>query len=487
MNLLKKILIALVVVIALIGAYVAWSIHGTSAQFTLDETTGSRPKLADPDEQTIPTIKTADPIGWKDGEMPVAAQGLQVSRFADKLDHPRTVVTLENGDVLVAETNSPPQGDGGGITGIVMRYLFRKVGAGGPSPNKIVLLRDGDGDGKAEQRFVMENPALDSPFGMAYRDGRLLVANHNAVLSFPYALGQTALTGKPEKLMDLPGGGNHWARNLLLNPDGSLLYVTVGSSSNIAENGIDIEKGRATIHEYDFAKKRSREFAGGLRNPNGLDWNPNSEELWTTVNERDMLGSDLVPDYLTNVPFGANYGWPWAYWKKNIDWRVEAPMPEYLMEYVRKPEYGLGAHVAALGLAFSKGGNRMGGKFASGAFVARHGSWNRRPLSGYDVVFVGFDDRGNVLKQPPVPVLTGFLTDDEKARGRPTWVAFAKDGALLVSDDTGGVIWRVVAPGAQPATAPVLLPKRTAPPQPKGTGRYIMKPNAESDLVKPTP
>lgn len=485
MNLIKKILIAILVIIALVGGYIAWSIHGKSAQFTLDETTGPRPKLADPDEQSIPTIRTADPIGWKDGESPVAAQGLQVTRFADKLDHPRTVVTLPNGDVLVAETNSPPRGDGGGITGAVMGYLFRKVGAGGPSPNKIVLLRDGDGDGKAEQRFVMKNPALDSPFGMALRDDRLLVGNHNAVLSFPYKLGDTTLTGKPEKLMDLPGGGNHWARNLILSPDNSLLYVTVGSSSNIAENDIDAEQGRASIHEYDFAKKRSREYASGLRNPNGLDWNPNSEELWTTVNERDMLGSDLVPDYLTNVPFGANYGWPWAYWKKNIDWRVEAPMPEYLMEYVRKPEYGLGAHVAPLGLAFAKGGNRMGGKFASGAFVARHGSWNRRPLAGYDVVFVAFDDHGNVLKQPPVPVLTGFLTSDEKARGRPTWVAFAKDGALLVSDDTGGVIWRVIAPGAQPAAAAVTLPKRTAPPQPKGTGKFIMRPNADSDLVKP--
>lgn len=484
MNLFKKILISLVVILVLVGAYVAWSVRGTPAQFALNDTTGPRPKLADPDEQTIPTIKTADPIGWKDGEAPVAAEGLQVTRFADKLDHPRTVFPLPNGDVLVAETNSPPR-DVGGVTGIVMNFLMKQVGAGGPSPNKIVLLRDGDGDGRAEQRFVMENPALDSPFGMAFRDGRLLVANHNAVLSFPYQLGQTTLSGKPEKLMDLPGGGNHWARNLLLSPDGTQLFVTVGSASNIAEGGIEAERGRAAIHEYDFAKKRSREFAGGLRNPNGLDFNPNSEELWTVVNERDQLGSDLVPDYLTNVPFGSNYGWPWAYWKKNIDWRVKEPMPEYLMDYVRKPEYGLGAHVAPLGLAFARGGNLMGDKFQQGAFIARHGSWNRRPLSGYDVVFVKFDALGNVLPKPPVPVLTGFLTEDQKARGRPTWVAFAKDGALLVSDDTGGVIWRVTAPGAKPAAEVKPLPKRAAPPQPKGTGKFIMKPNADSDLVKP--
>ncbi|MFY7836652.1 MAG: PQQ-dependent sugar dehydrogenase [Novosphingobium sp.] len=484
MNIIKKILITIIVIIAIVGAWVAWSIRGPAAEFSTNDTTGPKPKLAEPNEQTIPTIKTADPVGWKDGEAPVAAQGLAVMRFADKLDHPRTIYTMPNGDVLVAETNSPPR-ESSGITGAVMGYLFRKVGAGGPSPNKIVLLRDADGNGTAEQRFVMENSALASPAGMAFREGRLLVANHNAVLSFPYEPGQTALTGTPEKLMDLPGGGNHWVRNLLLSPDGAKLYVTVGSASNIAEGGIEAEAGRASIHEYDFAKKKSVEYAGGLRNPNGLDFNPHSEELWTTVNERDMLGPDLVPDYLASVPFGSNFGWPWVYWKKNIDWRVKAPMPEYMMDYVRKPDYALGSHVAPLGLTFAKGGNLMGAAFQNGAFVARHGSWNRRPLAGYDVVFVKFDERGNVLAQPPVPVLTGFLNAEDAARGRPTWVAFAKDGALLVSDDTGGVIWRVVAPGAAPAAAIAPLPKRVAPPQGKGTGKFIMKPNADSDLVKP--
>ncbi|HQS68821.1 MAG: sorbosone dehydrogenase [Novosphingobium sp. 28-62-57] len=484
MNLIKTIAAMLATVIAIAGVWVAWSVRGPEAEFALSETTGPRPKLAEPDEQTVPSIKTAEPVGWKDGELPVAAQGLQVSRFADKLDHPRTMFTMPNGDVLVALTNSPPR-DESGITGMVMGFLMKKVGAGGPSPNKIVLLRDADGDGTAEQRFEMSNPALSSPAGMAFRDGRLLVANHDAVLSFPYQPGQTALTGNPEKLMDLPGGGNHWVRNLLLTPDGAKLFVTVGSASNIAEGGIEAEAGRATIHQYDFASKKSIEYAGGLRNPNGLDFNPHSEELWTTVNERDMLGPDLVPDYLTNVPFGSNYGWPWVYWKQNMDWRVKPPMPQYLLDYVRKPEYGLGSHVAPLGLAFAKGGNLMGAKFSQGAFVARHGSWNRRPLAGYDVVFVRFDERGNVLKQPPLPVLTGFLNADQAAHGRPTWVAFAKDGALLVSDDTGGVIWRVVAPGAAPAPAITPLPKRVAPPQGKGSGKFIMKPNAESDLMKP--
>jgi glucose/arabinose dehydrogenase len=486
MTLVRKILIGLVLFIAAVGLFLYWAVRGDPAQYSLDQLSGPKPTLAEPAPQTIPTVVTADPVGWKASEAPVAAQGLTVTRFADGLEHPRTVVTLSNGDVLVAETNSPPSRGPGGITGMVMNYLFKKVGAGGPSPNKIVLLRDGDGDGKAEQRFVMTNPALNSPFGMVYRDGHLIIANHDAVLSYPYQLGDTSLPGKPEKLMDLPGGGNHWARNLLLSADGNSLFVTVGSSSNIAENGLDAEKGRAAIHEYDFTKHKPREYAGGLRNPNGLDFNPRSGELWTVVNERDMLGSDLVPDYLTNVPLGAQYGWPWAYWKKNIDWRVKEPMPEYMLEYTRKPEYGLGSHVAPLGLAFARGGNLMGDRFASGAFIARHGSWNRRPLSGYDVVFVRFDNLGNVLSSPPVPVLSGFLTDKGAAHGRPTWVAFAKDGALLVSDDVGGVIWRVVAPGAKPAAAIEAIAATPLPPQRK-MGRIVVRPDTESALSKPNP
>ncbi|MCW1382244.1 sorbosone dehydrogenase family protein [Novosphingobium sp. KCTC 2891] len=487
MSLLKKILVGALVLVVAVGLFLVWVLRGDTAQYPLADTTGPKPKLAEPAPQTFPTLGLAKPIGWKAGEAPVAAQGLTVSRFADGLDHPRSVVVLPNGDVLVAETNGPKSDGPGGITGLVMGYLMNAVGAGEASPNKIVLLRDANGDGKAEQRFVIANPALDSPFGMVLREGRLYVANHNAVVSWPYQLGQTTLSGTPEKLMDLPGGGNHWVRNLALSPDGNRLYVTVGSSSNIAENGIDKEKGRAAIHEYDFTRKSAREYASGLRNPNGLDFNPRTGELWTVVNERDMLGSDLVPDYLTNVPLGVTYGWPWAYWKKNIDWRVQEPMPEYTLEYVRKPEYALGAHTAPLGLAFARGGNVMGSRFASGAFIARHGSWNRKPLSGYDVVFVRFDDRGNVLPNQPVPVLTGFLDKDGKAHGRPTWVAFAKDGALLVSDDTGGVIWRVTAPGAAPAAAIAEIPSTPLPAKPKGTGKFIARPDENSDLTKPQP
>jgi glucose/arabinose dehydrogenase len=426
-----------------------------TADLTLAQTTGPRPTLAEADAETIPTVKIAEPIGWKAGEAPTPAAGLAVTRFAEGLAHPRTVYALPNGDVLVAETNSQPR-SGGGIEAMVAKWLFRKAGAGVPSPDRIQLLRDADGDGRAEQKFLFRQ-GLKSPFGMAYREtpegAQLLVANTDAVLSFPFKLGETALAGQPTKLMDLPGGANHWARNLLLSPDGAKLYVSVGSASNIAEKGIDKEKGRAAIHEYDFAKKSHRIFSAGLRNPNGMDWNPASGELWTVVNERDMLGSDLVPDYLTNVPFGSHYGWPWVYWRDTLDMRVEEPAPEYVLSYIRRPEYALGSHVAPLGLVFARGGHLLGPRFANGAFIARHGSWNRKPLSGYDVVFVAFDARGNDLPARPVPVLSGFLTGDGKTRGRPTWVAWARDGALLVSDDTGGVIWRVVAPGASPAAA----------------------------------
>jgi glucose/arabinose dehydrogenase len=340
-----------------------------------------------------------------------------------------------------------------------------RVGAGGPSPDKIVLLRDGDGDGKAEQRFSFREKDLASPSGMAWGAGKLYVANHNAVLAFDFTPGATALTGAPKKLMDLPGGGNHWMRNLLLSPDGKKLYIAVGSSSNIGENGMDQEANRAAILELDLASGRHRLYAGGLRNPNGMAWNPSTGELWTVVNERDMLGPDLVPDYLTNVPVGAQYGWPWVYWKDIQDWRVKDPVPDFLTEYTRKPEYALGAHVAALGLLFSTGGNLMGGNYANGAFIARHGSWNRKPLSGYDVIFVPFDANGNPKGQAR-PILTGFLTaKGDEAHGRPVWLAWDKTGGLLVSDDTAGIIWRVLSPGATPSVAPKPVASTPLPPR----------------------
>lgn len=450
----RKLLVALSVFLLVFGGFFFWIWRGTPAEHTTDELSGKDPVIVAAKSEVIPSVTIARPVGWAKGEAPVAAKGLEVKRFAEGLDHPRVIYTLPNGDVVVAEADSPSSGTGGGITGWIAQKLMERAGARGDSPDKLVLLRDGNNDGVAEQQFtLLEGKHLASPSGLAWADDRLYVGNHDAVIVFDYKLGETAISGEPRKVMDLPAAGNHWMRNLLLSPDGNQLFVAVGSSSNIAENGLEIEKGRAAIWEKDLTKDGfPRQFAQGLRNPNGLAWNPATGELWTTVNERDQLGPDLVPDYLTNVPVGAHYGWPWIYYKAHTDTRVKWAPPEYIDDYVRKPEFALGAHVAALGLAFDTGGERMGPNLVSGAFIARHGSWNRTPPAGYDVVFVKFDANGNPLGLP-VPVLTGFLKDDGNTRGRPTWVAFAKDGALLVSDDTGGIIWRVIAPGAGPSAA----------------------------------
>ena len=451
MTTLRNIGIGLLVIIVIIAIGIAILMRGTSATLSVDEVSGTDPTLVEPDEGLFPTIDVAEPVGWAKGEVPEAAKGLQVQRFAEDLDHPRIMYRLPNGDILVTLTNSPPR-DVGGIEGFIMKRLMGKAGAGEPSPNKLVLLRDTNGDGRADVKKVVREAGLDSPSGVAYRDGTLYVANHNALIAFDYELGSTQISGKPRKLLDLPGGGNHWMRNIVLSPDGENLYIAVGSATNIGDDGMEAEEGRATIWEYDLESGSARPYATGLRNPNGLAWNPMSGELWTTVNERDMLGGDLVPDYLTNVPIGANYGWPWVYYKNTIDRRVKAPMPNFLTEYARYPEYALGPHVAALGLAFTGEGNRMGDQFARGAFIARHGSWNRKPPSGYDVVFVRFDERGNPTGKP-IKVLDSFLDGDGEARGRPTWVEWANDGSLLISDDTAGIIWRVVAPGAKPTPA----------------------------------
>ena len=451
MTTLRNIGIGLLVIIVIIAIGIAILMRGTSATLSVDEVSGTDPTLVEPDEGLFPTIDVAEPVGWAKGEVPEAAKGLQVQRFAEDLDHPRIMYRLPNGDILVTLTNSPPR-DVGGIEGFIMKRLMGKAGAGEPSPNKLVLLRDTNGDGRADVKKVVREAGLDSPSGVAYRDGTLYVANHNALIAFDYELGSTQISGKPRKLLDLPGGGNHWMRNIVLSPDGENLYIAVGSATNIGDDGMEAEEGRATIWEYDLESGSARPYATGLRNPNGLAWNPMSGELWTTVNERDMLGGDLVPDYLTNVPIGANYGWPWVYYKNTIDRRVKAPMPNFLTEYARYREYALGPHVAALGLAFTGEGNRMGDQFARGAFIARHGSWNRKPPSGYDVVFVRFDERGNPTGKP-IKVLDSFLDGDGEARGRPTWVEWANDGSLLISDDTAGIIWRVVAPGAKPTPA----------------------------------
>ncbi len=467
MAIFRKIAIALLVFLAVAGGALWFLSRGDTADLSVDAVAGTDPVLQEGDPQSVPTVQIAEPVGWKAGEAPDAAKGLEVVRFAEGLDHPRIIYTLPNGDVLVTLTRAPKKegGDGGimgTIRGWIEGFLFAKAGSAGESPNQIVLLRDEDGDGTAEKQVVLLSEGLDSPSGMGWLDGTLYVANHNAVLAFPYTLGTEAVTSTPRKLMDLPGGGGHWMRNLEVAPDGTSLYVAVGSVSNIGEAGMAVEEGRAMIWQYDLEKGRQRQFAVGLRNPNGMDFSPWTGELWTTVNERDMLGSDLVPDYLTNVPVGAQYGWPWIYYKSNFDRRVEAPMPRFLQEYTRNPEYALGPHVAALGLVFNREGHRMGEGFASGAFIARHGSWNRKPPSGYDVVYVDFDARGNPTGKP-VPVLTGFLKSDGTTRGRPTWVEWAGDGALLVSDDTAGIIWRVQSPDATPGAAIARLESNPLP------------------------
>ncbi|APE27527.1 PQQ-dependent sugar dehydrogenase [Aurantiacibacter gangjinensis] len=453
MSLLKKILLAILILL-LIGAAVLWYLfQGDTAQYTLEQTTGTDPTLAEPDPQLVPTVDIAEPIGWAEGAAPTAAEGLTVNRFAEGLDHPRVVYAMPNGDVLVTLTAAPP-GDvaGGWLTNFVAGILFDRAGSGGESANQLILLRDTDEDGVADEQHVLREDDMDSPSGIAWADGNLYIANHNAVLRFDYEEGANAVTGEPEKLADLPPAGNHWMRNLILSEDDERLYIAVGSASNIGEGGMDIEDGRAAIHELDLASGSARLFGAGLRNPNGMAFNPWTGELWTTVNERDMLGSDLVPDYLTNVPIGVHYGWPWVYWNDVIDERVEAPMPQFLTEYTRTPVYAMGAHVAALGLVFTEEGTRMGSRFGQGAFIARHGSWNRKPPSGYDVVFVRFDERGNPVGEP-INVLDPFLAGDGQTYGRPTWVEWDRTGALLVSDDTAGIIWRVIAPEAEPAAA----------------------------------
>ena len=456
MGILRKLAIAVLVFLVVSGGLIFYLSRGDEAELSVDAVAGVEPTLQEPKAESFPTVEIAKPVGWAEGQAPEAAEGLEVTRFAEGLEHPRVLYALPNGDVLVTLTRAPAKQDDGGvlatIRGWIEEYLLGEAGATGESPNQIVLLRDADGDGVAEVQTTILSDGLDSPSGMSWHDGTLYVANHNALLAWDYELGSEAVTGEPRKLMDLAPGGGHWMRNIEIHPDGDRIYIAVGSVSNICESGMAVEEGRAMIWEYTLATGSYRPYAQGLRNPNGLDFSPWSGELWTTVNERDMLGSDLVPDYLTNVPIGAHYGWPWIYYRDNFDRRVEAPMPRFLDNYVRNPEFALGPHVAALGLVFTKEGHRMGGEFASGAFVARHGSWNRKPPSGYDVVYVAFDERGSPQGKP-VPVLTGFLNGDGTTKGRPTWVEWAGDGSLLVSDDTAGIIWRTYAPDSEPGAA----------------------------------
>jgi len=424
---------------------------GESARIATRDATGPDPALPAPVDTLIPTVRIAPAVGWQAGERPVAAPGFAVTAFATGFEHPRWLYVLPNGDVLVAETNGPAGKSGfKGIKGAVMGKVMKEAGAGVPSPERISLLRDADGDGVAETKTAFLQ-GLHSPFGMALVGDTLYVANANALLKFPYAAGATSIASPGTKVVDLPGKGeelnHHWTKSLVANADGSKLYVGVGSNSNAAEHGMEVEADRAAILEVDPATGATRVYASGLRNPVGLDWHPRTGVLHAVVNERDELGSDLVPDYLTSVREGAFYGWPYSYWGQHVDARVDPPNPALVAGAV-KPDFALGNHVAPLGLAFYDG-TLLPARYRDGAFVGLHGSWNRDPLSGYKVVFVPF--AGGRPAQPMEDVLTGFVDAEGKARGRPVGVAVAKDGALLVADDVGNVVWRVVPAGAASA------------------------------------
>jgi glucose/arabinose dehydrogenase len=406
---------------------------------------GPNPTLVEPVHSLIPTINVAKATGWATGTKPVAATGLQVNALATGLDHPRWLHVLPNGDVLVAESRAPERPEEGkGFKAKVMGYFMKKAGSAGKSANRITLLRDADGDGAAEVKSVFLD-GLNSPFGMALVGDQLYIANTDAIVRVPYTAGETKITATPVKLTDLPAGprNHHWTKSLVASRDGSKLYATVGSNSNVAEHGMAEEEGRAAIWEIDTKTGAKRLFATGLRNPNGMGWEPTTGALWTVVNERDELGSDLVPDYLTSVREGAFYGWPYSYYGQHVDTRVEPPRPDLVATAV-KPDYALGSHVAPLGMAFADGA-RLGERFASGAFVGQHGSWNRKPPNGYNVVFVPF--ASGKPAGPPVEVLKGFLNDKGEAMGRPVGVAIDRRGALLVADDVGNTIWRVTRAG----------------------------------------
>jgi len=415
---------------------------GESARLQVTDGSGSTPQLPEPNKTLIPTVNIAPAVGWPDGGKPKAAQGTQVMAFANGLDHPRWLYVLPNGDVLVAESNAPEKPeDSKGIRGWVMNKVMAKAGAGVPSANRITLLRDADKDGVAETRTVFLKD-LNSPFGMTLVGNDLYVADTDRLLRFKYQDGATSLNGSGESVTELPGGplNHHWTKNVIASRDGSKLYVTVGSNSNVAENGMDKEKDRAAIWEVDPATGQHRIFASGLRNPNGLAWEPHSGQLWTAVNERDEIGSDLVPDYITSVRDGAFYGWPYSYYGQHVDVRVQPQDPDMVAKAIA-PDYAVGPHTASLGLAFAEAG-ALPPPFDQGAFIGQHGSWNRKPHSGYKVLFVPFSSEGKPAGKP-IDLLTGFLNDEGKAMGRPVGVVTDQRGGVLVADDVGNVVWRV--------------------------------------------
>ena len=413
---------------------------GQTSNQPVDLTIGPNPPLDAPHKTLFPTVNVAEAKGWPAGQMPTPAVGLKVNEFAGKLQHPRWMLVLPNGDVLVAETDNPgTDKTGGTIKGKIQGLLMKKAGSSKGSANRISLLRDADGDGIAETTTPLLT-GLYSPFGMAFANGELYVANADGVIAYPFTPGETRITVRPRHVTALPSGYNHhWTKSMVASPDGKYLFVGVGSNSNVGENGLAMEKGRAAIWMIDTKSGAYRIFAGGLRNPVGIAWNPWSGQLWTSVNERDEIGNDIVPDYMTSVKDGGFYGWPFSYYGQHVDKRP--PADPAMVAKAIPPDYALGPHTASLGLTFSQGAT-LGPAFAQGAFVGQHGSWNRKPASGYKVIFVPF--AGAQPSGKPVDVLTGFRVGDV-AYGRPVGVIIARDGSLLVADDVGGKVWRVTS------------------------------------------
>lgn len=427
----------------LISAVAVLAACGETTRLARGADYGPHPILVAPKHALIPTTRVAKAIGWNDGATPVAAAGTRVNAYALGLAHPRFLYVLPNGDVLVAETNAPPKPDDGkGLKGKFFRYFQKKGGGAAPTANRITLLRDADGDGVAETKSILLS-GLHSPFGITLVGHDLYVANSDAVVRFPYVDGATTISATGTQVIALPAGtlNHHWTKTIVASADGSKLYVSIGSNSNVGENGIDKEIDRAEIWEVDIATGAHRVFATGVRNAAGLAIEPETGALWAAVNERDEIGSDLVPDYMTAVHDGGFYGWPYSYFGQHVDDRVKPQRPELVAKAI-VPDYALGAHTASIGLA-SALGNALPSRFKSGMFIGQHGSWNRNPRSGYAVIFVPF--AGGMPVGPPIDVLTGFLTANKEAQGRPVGVAVDKRGALLVADDVGNTVWRVSA------------------------------------------
>lgn len=457
------------------GAAIVLALTGCASpsKSPITDSYGPQPHLPEPKSSLFPTVNIAPATGWPAGIMPTPAAGLKVQTFAKELEHPRWLYVLPNGDVLVAETDAPPKPDDSkGFRGKIMKLLMKRAGSSHPSANRISLLRDSNRDGVADQKTVfLQN--LNSPFGIALVGNMLYVANTDSLMRFPYQQGATRITASGSKVLDLPGGtlNHHWTKNVIANPAGSKLYITVGSNSNVAENGLDQEAGRALIMEFDIANGKARPFAAGLRNPNGMDWQPQSGMLWTVVNERDEIGNDLVPDYLTSVKDGAFYGWPYSYYGQHVDTRVKPQNPELVARAI-KPDYALGSHTASLGLTFYTA--ELMPQYRGGALIGQHGSWNRKPHSGYKVIFVPF--RNGQPSGLPQDVLSGFLSDQGDALGRPVGVAVDRSGAILVADDVGNMIWRVSPIGTMMDHRPI---NKTI--SPASAGQKPVSPQSDSE------